>query len=329
MLQLKDIKHVELELSSYCNAACPLCPRNLFGYEEIDLGYIKKHLTLAEVKKIFSKDFLKQIKYFTFEGNLGDPLMNLELLSIIEYLNKPIDIYTNASLQTEKFWKSLATFPVTVYFAIDGLEDTHSIYRRNTDYNKILKNAKTFIAAGGNAIWKMIRFDHNQHQIMAAENLSKLLGFSSFALTDHGRNSGPVFDRSGNLERVLGNFSGSTELSHYIDIIQNGDMFIEDVNNTPMQQINCKSIDNNSIYIASTGDVYPCCFMGFSPHTYGHGRWHQPVNKQISALAVKNNALEYTLEECIEWFNSIPSCWNKKTFEDGRLIVCDASCGKN
>ena len=329
MLQLKDIKHVELELSSYCNAACPLCPRNLFGYEEIDLGYIKKHLTLAEVKKIFSKDFLKQIKYFTFEGNLGDPLMNLELLSIIEYLNKPIDIYTNASLQTEKFWKSLATFPVTVYFAIDGLEDTHSIYRRNTDYNKILKNAKTFIAAGGNAIWKMIRFDHNQHQIMAAENLSKLLGFSSFALTDHGRNSGPVFDRSGNLERVLGNFSGSTELSHYIDIIQNGDMFIEDVNNTPMQQINCKSIDNNSIYIASTGDVYPCCFMGFSPHTYGHGRWHQPVNKQISALAVKNNALEYTLEECIEWFNSIPSCWNKKTFEDGLLIVCDASCGKN
>ena len=329
MLQLKDIKHVELELSSYCNAACPLCPRNLFGYEEIDLGYIKKHLTLAEVKKIFSKDFLKQIKYFTFEGNLGDPLMNLELLSIIEYLNKPIYIYTNASLQTEKFWKSLATFPVTVYFAIDGLEDTHSIYRRNTDYNKILKNAKTFIAAGGNAIWKMIRFDHNQHQIMAAENLSKLLGFSSFALTDHGRNSGPVFDRSGNLERVLGNFSGSTELSHYIDIIQNGDMFIEDVNNTPMQQINCKSIDNNSIYIASTGDVYPCCFMGFSPHTYGHGRWHQPVNKQISALAVKNNALEYTLEECIEWFNSIPSCWNKKTFEDGRLIVCDASCGKN
>ena len=41
-----------------------------------------------------------------------------------------------------------------------------------------------------------------------------------------------------------------------------------------------------------------------------------------------NNALHNTLKECIEWFNNIPMCWNKKSFEEGRLIVCDASCGK-
>ena len=329
MLTIDRIKHIELELSSYCNASCPLCPRNLFGYEEIELGYTKKHLTLNEIKKIFHKDFLLQIDQFRFGGNFGDPLMNPELLSIVDYLDKPIEIFTNASLQNETFWKSLARRPVTVNFALDGLVDTHSIYRRNTDYAKILKNANTFIAAGGNAVWKMIEFDHNRHQISAAESLSKSLGFSKFKLVDHGRDNGPVFNRDGSLERVLGNFSGSTELSHYTDIIQNGDILIEDIVDQPKKSIKCKSISNNSIYISSTGDVYPCCFMGFSPNTYGKGRWHQPVNKQISTLAVKNNALEYSLKECVEWFNQIPGCWNKKTFEDGRLIVCDASCGMN
>lgn len=327
MLSIDQIKHVELELSSYCNASCPLCPRNLFGYEKIDLGYIKKHLTLDEIKKIFTKDFLKQIKHFTFEGNFGDPLMNPEVLSIIEYLDTLISINTNASLQSETFWKKLAKYPVTVYFAIDGLEDTHSIYRRNTDYNKILRNAKTFINAGGTAIWKMIQFDHNKHQIIAAESLSKSLGFANFELVDHGRNSGPVFNNDGKLERVIGNFSGSIELSHYVDIIENGGMFIEDIYDQPKKNVKCIAKNNNSIYISSTGDVYPCCFMGFSPNTYGHGRWHQPVNKQIKNLVYKNNALEYSLTECLEWFKSIPSCWNKKTFEDGRLIICDASCG--
>lgn len=329
MISIDKIQHIELEISSHCNASCPLCPRNLFGYEKIDLGYIKKHLTLAEIKKIFDANFLKQIKYFTFEGNFGDPLMNPEIIEIIKYLNKPIKIFTNASLQTEKFWKELARYPVTVYFAIDGLEDTHGVYRRNTNYNKIIKNAKTFISAGGMAVWKMIQFDHNKHQIIAAENLSKTLGFKKFQLVDYGRNNGPVFDSNGDLIQVIGNFSGSTDLTHYIDIIKNGDMLIEDIDDKPKKTVSCVAKNNSSIYISSTGEVYPCCFMGFSPLTYGHGRWHQPVNKQLQQLIKNNNALEKSLEECIEWFNSIPSCWNKKTFEDGRLIVCDASCGKN
>jgi sulfatase maturation enzyme AslB (radical SAM superfamily) len=329
MLTINQITHVELELSSYCNASCPLCPRNLFGYEKIDLGYIKKHLTFKEIKKIFSKEFVEQIKHFTFEGNFGDPLMNPEILNIIEYLDKPVKIFTNASLQTENFWKELAKYPVTVYFAIDGLEDTHCLYRRNTDYNKILKNASTFISAGGDAVWKMIRFDHNKYQIIAAENLSKELGFSRFEIVDHGRNSGPVFDSDGNLEDILGNFDGSVDIDHYINLIKSGDILIEDIYDQPKKNISCLSKNNSSIYVSSTGEVYPCCFMGFGPATYGHGRWHQPVNRQIQGLIKNNNALEHSLEECIDWFNQIPGCWQKKSFEDGRLIVCDASCGMN
>jgi MoaA/NifB/PqqE/SkfB family radical SAM enzyme len=326
MISYNDIKHVELELSSYCNANCPLCPRNLFGYT-YNTGYTAKHLTLAEVKQILEPEFILQLDKVTFEGNYGDPLMNPELLDIVNYINKPIELFTNASMQTKTFWQKLAKTKTTVYFALDGLSDTHSIYRQKTDYNKIIANATAFINAGGIAIWKMIEFDHNKHQIDDCEKLSKQLGFKKFIVVDHGRNSGPVFDDDGNLVRVLGDFTGSTELEHYIDIIDNGDMFIEDIWDKPKNNISCQTITGKSIYISSEGEVYPCCFMGFNPRKYGKGRWHQPVNAQISELLEPNNALERPLQECIEWFNKIPACWNKSTFEDSRLIVCDASCG--
>lgn len=329
MIDYKSIKHVEIELSSHCNAACPLCPRNLFGHPyPYDLFYVEKHLTLKEIKKIFNKEFLDELTYITFEGNFGDPLMNPELLQIIDYLNKPIIIYTNGSLQKKEFWQNLAKRPVKVVFGIDGLSGIHEIYRRGTNFIKIIKNAKTFIQSGGHAVWKMIRFEHNQHQIEECKNLSVELGFRDFLIIDHGRNIGPVFDRDGKLENVLGNFDGPKELKFYKDLVTDGDILIEDINDKPKQSIKCSAVHNSSIYITSTGEVYPCCFMGFSPRTYGKGRWHQPVNKQIKQMLQENNAIMKPLQECIEWFNNIPEKWNIKNYEDGRLIVCDSYCGK-
>lgn len=327
MLDFDSIRHVDIELSSFCNAACPLCPRNLFGFR-FNSGYQERNLTLAEIKKIFNKKFVDQLDRVTFEGNFGDPLMNPELLQIIDYLNKLIIIYTNGSLQKKEFWQNLAKRPVQVIFGIDGLSGIHEIYRRDTNFKKIIKNAETFIQSGGVAVWKFIRFEHNQHQIEECKNLSVELGFRNFVVIDHGRNVGPVFNRDGKLENILGNFNGSKELKFYKDLISNGDILIEDIDDKPKQQIKCSSVENSSIYITSTGEIYPCCYMGFSPRTYGKGRWHQPVNKQIKQMLKENNALEKPLRECIEWFNKIPERWDIKNFEDGRLIVCDSNCGK-
>lgn len=324
MINYHDIKHCEIELSSYCNAECPLCPRNLFGYP-YNHDYTVRHLTLDNIKTIFDREFCNRVE-FTFEGNFGDPVMNPELLDIVEYLNSPVKICTNGSMQTKKFWQLIAKHDVQILFGIDGLSGTHEIYRRGTQWQTVIDNATTFIQAGGTATWKMIEFDHNRAEIAECQELSKQLGFTDFIRVDHGRNTGPVFDRQGNLERVLGNWTGSTELGDYLDTIENGDMFLEDIWDTP-KQVSCQALKNSSIYVSSTGEVYPCCFMGFSPRTYGKGRWHQPVNQQIQELLDNNNALERPLRECIDWFNRIPGCWNKSNFEDGRLVVCDNACG--
>ena len=57
--------------------------------------------------------------------------------------------------------------------------------------------------------------------------------------------------------------------------------------------------------------------------------WYSFVNNQVSEIAMQNNALEHGLEKAIQWFSNIPDHWTKQNWEQGRLVVCDASCGDN
>ena len=57
------------------------------------------------------------------------------------------------------------------------------MYRRMTNFDKIMDNANAFISAGGNAHWKMIEFEHNKHQIEEARELARKMGFTHFTIT--------------------------------------------------------------------------------------------------------------------------------------------------
>lgn len=331
MYKIEDISHIHLEISSRCNASCPLCPRNFYGYPFND-GYIERDLTLSEVKKIFSPVFIKQLHTLYVNGNFGDLVMNPESEEIIEYFRACSDkieilISTNGGARNEKFWKKLAELKTKIYFCIDGLEDTHSLYRQNTLYSTVIKNAKTFIDNGGYAIWKMISFDHNKHQHNQAKLLSKNFGFRQFLIINDGRNTAPVFTTDGRLSHVIGN-PVETDFKKLYTIRTTDDVLLEDI--TPgkkVSPIKCYVKQQKSIYVSSTGDVYPCCYLGFSPKSYGHGNYHQATNFQFSDWIQENNALTYSLEHCIQWFSKIEKSWNIDSFEKGRLVICNDVCG--
>jgi sulfatase maturation enzyme AslB (radical SAM superfamily) len=156
-------------------------------------------MKLAQAQKIFSESFLQQLDNILINGNYGDFVTARDGVAIVEYFKTAnpklnITISTNASAMPH-IWQRLGELSVTVKFRLDGLADTHKLYRQNTNWDAIIANAGNFIKAGGTAIWTMIRFDHNKHQIDQCRQLSKQLGFSDFELIDQGRDTMPVFDK--------------------------------------------------------------------------------------------------------------------------------------
>jgi len=262
MIRYSEIREIHLEISSLCNARCPLCPRNFYGYP-YNGGYVETNLTLTNIKHIFSSEFLQQLNSININGNFGDAVMNHETPDIVEYFrsqNKDLElcISTNGSARDRSFWTKLAQAKAIIYFCLDGLEDTHHLYRQNTNWQTIINNAKNFIEAGGRAVWKMIKFDHNQHQISECKELSKKIGFSKFSLVDHGRNAGPVYDKHGKLIHVMGNYPGETNFEVIFHKKRTQDP-LEEIRPiiTKYNKINCYTKQKQSIYISAEGIVYP------------------------------------------------------------------------
>lgn len=331
MFKVSDIKCVHLEISSICNARCPGCPRNVFGYP-FNNGYIEHNMTLDEAKVIF-KDIIKQLTHISINGNFGDAVANNATPDIVEWMlsQNPglhINISTNGSAQTTRFWQRLGEVGVVVEFDIDGFEDTHHLYRQDTSYTTILNNAKTFISAGGKATGKFIDLGYNTHQFNALKDNLLDIGFISFSKIQNPREDFSSYDKKGNLVFEL-NRSEPTIFDE-LELRRNNNLILEDIiqNKTVKGCVNCEVKSNREIYISSVGDVYPCCYLGFEPKTYGKGKYHQAANSQFKTWLTRNNALKYTIDECIEWFNQVEDSWNKRSYEDGRLVICDDVCGK-
>ena len=339
MLKFDELQTIYLEITNKCQAACPMCSRNYCG------GLPNPNLklndwSLEDFRKIITPKVLSQINLLSFIGNFGDCIINHNFLDMCKELTNvdiELHIYTNGSAKTTEWWRELATIVPkqhSVIFAIDGLEDTHSIYRIGTDYNKIINNAKAFIDAGGIAEWAMIRFNHNAHQVDAAKQLSKELGFRNFSLKDSNRfktNTQEVVDKTGNLLYTIKPYS-NTE----VKALQEEDI-TEFYNIYKDLEIDCETNKYKQIYIDCHKDLYPCCFTAAIPYDYfkkeemlysSHIKAKEQSKSIIEKIGgqTKINALNRTIKSIIEdpkWISAWHQSWNQKD-----MIICSKICGK-
>lgn len=234
-------RKLHIELTNRCNARCPMCARTDANglHENIDTYNDLSYDLLIDT---FGDKKFEQINYC---GNYGDPLMHPDFLRILKSFEGTRQlIHTNGSLQTKKFWKELASINgVVVVFGIDGTDQhTHEYYRRNTNYKKILDNAKIFNENGGESWWQFIVFEHNQHQINDAKDIAHKLGFSKFETLQTRRfYSSPVFEYQYDDKNY--------ELNQY-----------ETINYHPSDKVICKAQKLEEIYIDAEGFVYPCTY---------------------------------------------------------------------
>lgn len=318
MYKLENIKKIHFEITSKCQARCPMCPRRIQGGPMMPWVTLDE-VTLEQFKSWIPIPFVKQLTKLNMCGNLGDPIIAKDTIPIYQYLrnNNPdiqLQMHTNGSARDREFWQNLAQLNVTVVFGIDGLEDTHSRYRIGTDFNRIVTNAKIFIDAGGDARWDMLVFDHNKHQTGDCEKLANELGFRLFQK----KNSSRFKD---------GKFHVLDETGKTVDILyptERSKDFIDKVEKSRQEKnpiITCKAVRDQEIYIASNGNVSPCCWLDM--------QWLPPVNEErisyMDAITEYPNLNSQSLEEIFNsgYFNKVESTWNTNSC----LQTCKKQCG--
>lgn len=359
MISYDKITRIHVELSSFCNASCPNCPRNFMGGWEIP-SLKKNTMDLQGFKRIFIPEFLKQLVQVRFCGNYGDPMMCVDLPRILQYIrdtnpNIFVVLNTNGGMQRREWWSDLAVQmqrgPGHVVFSIDGLETTNHIYRRGVRWESLLQNVKSYLATGAKAYWEMLVFKHNEDQIQQAHELSQSLGFAGFQLKrpfgfehhDGHISAMAAINKKGEHEYFI------YESQRYANRVSQVDLpdppkqptydivdFIaareagnkESFTHLDGQPLDCYSIAESEIYVDASGGVHPCCWLG---HVSQPG--YNSVNLQYEEWFLKNvghsniNALEHSLRSVVEsdYFAKIQATW-KLSHANGRPAHCSIMC---
>jgi hypothetical protein len=140
------IRFIDFEISSICNAACPVCPRNDRGrFTNFNQTYWK----IDDVIETIDIDIIKGLRGLSFCGNFGDPMGNPDIVKIIKYFKVnnaelPIWINTNGGIGSVESYVELAKLGVKIIFGIDGYGDKNELYRVNVKWDKLLKNIIEF-----------------------------------------------------------------------------------------------------------------------------------------------------------------------------------------
>ena len=330
---------LEWEITTACNASCPQCPRNDHG------GKTWGNLPIVQVDKDWVVDhlpesFVKQLTRVDFCGTYGDPIMNNYLKDIVKWLQEVnpslyITIKTNGGLRNLEWWADLGKIlNGAVYFALDGLSDTHHLYRRGVSFDTVIDNATSFINAGGTAHWAYIVFKHNQHQINEARALAISLGFKEFNV----KNTNRFFDKKHQFTDKLAVNVNADETPYYLEVpdIQEyvNDSYKKinfvDKNYGLTSTVDCRFKKLNRVYLSAEGYVFPCGWL--HDRMYGeeseqhddHGRLYRLMD--IAGGKECANVNFTAIDDIIhgKWFDTLEQSW---TNED-RIHRCGVICGE-
>jgi len=333
-MRITDVRSLQLEITSRCNARCAHCARftedgSLHPTLTLD------HWDMTTVIKNLELDQMPNLSFVEIEGDKGDPASHPKLQTLVEefalHPNSPaVMLYTNGSIRTPDFWKCIGAYANTsTVFSIDGLHDTNHLYRVGCQWDRIMENAKAYIDAGGRAIWKCIVFKHNQHQLMEIKNLARQMGFAevSFRLPRVYEFSRKprwlIYDR----QQFLGELLPPVDIT-YTDCVRISEIFLPQQkalkSHNKLPKI-CPNLQRGHLYVTYRSHVIPCCMM----HNYlyesrtnaGARRMMQELVGDVDSLDLSTHPLSTVLmsrffdNELEEHFRGGP-----------HLPVCAKSC---
>jgi MoaA/NifB/PqqE/SkfB family radical SAM enzyme len=295
--KVSEITTVHLELTDKCQAQCPMCARNYHGGPT--RPFIKNgDISIEQFKNWFPKSFLKRLKNFYSCGNYGDPAFARDCLEIYSYVREVnpttrLAIHTNGGMRNTDWWKSLAYAIGTVsnsevIFAVDGFKGKHEIYRKNTNFDKVIENMKAYIEAGGVARVDSLVFKHNENEV---EDLEKfLLGLGVHSVNFISTTRFYEMDKF----KVVNN---NLQTEYYLEpttrreFIKKPNAQLTDLLDLDYRKIVFKNANikpkcviEQSIYVDPYGNITPCCYIGSD-------YLEQPIEETLPIHILRNQSV--------------------------------------
>ena len=173
MWSMNTIEWLDIELTSFCNIECKGCFRIISKHADKILN--KEYITIDTIRERFDKNLFPKVNIINFCGSVDEPTSHPQFFDIIRHFadwNAHINIATNGSLRTVKWWTELAGIlpkTHTVTWGIDGSDELSEVYRQGSSFKKVEQNYRAFNSAGGRSNWQFIVFEHNEHQLEEAK----------------------------------------------------------------------------------------------------------------------------------------------------------------
>ena len=148
-----------------------------------------------------------------------------------------------------------------------------------------------------------------EHQVEEAERRAKKLHFEKFRTVHTSR-----------FPRELGEKHGLSPSK----LIQNSSNLLK---NNPENEIDCKALRQNKIYVSAEGDVYPCCF--FAADSKQSAYWESFFNRKVERYGKSFNSLHFNdLDLILDspfYTKDIPESWGVNL---ENTATCAAHCSK-
>jgi MoaA/NifB/PqqE/SkfB family radical SAM enzyme len=354
MYNVPSISYLQLELTTRCNASCPVCNRNINGGPTIN-EFVTQELSLDDIVKMFPKEILKNLSIINYCGNFGDAGYSNDLLPILRHFRDNSEkhlsqqVRTNGGMRNPEFWEEVGNFFIEkppkynngVVWSVDGLDDTNHIYRRNVKWEKVYANMQAYAKTKAFGRWEYLLFEHNQHQVEEARQLAKSLGFA-FSLKDpngfidsnshidvYNRDLSPAY------KIYPSNYTGDKTIPQYRYTPPKYNKLTEEQRTLAKEKdIKCMAVHSThqKIFVTSSGHLIPCCFLSGPLINHKLSYANHQFYEKISTLGLdkidlrKRNMIDILQDK--EFTNFFTKGWENKSIEDGRLLFCVETCGQ-
>jgi len=141
------IKCLDIEISSICQAGCPVCPRRIQG--RFARGFTQTYWKYDKLIKTVTEETARGLDKLVLCGNLGDPMGNPDIYKIVKWFkdinpNLRVSIATNGGIGKTEIYSKLAHLDVRMSFGVDGYQAGNELYRIGVKWERLEKNFKAF-----------------------------------------------------------------------------------------------------------------------------------------------------------------------------------------